>query len=130
MIWKKFEVELYNSTVYVCLEKDGEKVVERIKRAGFYISERDRDLILNKNLDGVACPLFGKDEATFLITVRSARKGSSADMGIIAHECDHIANFIFEYIGQGEGVPSRYDEFHAFLIGYIHEKSLSLMWSK
>lgn len=129
MIWKKFSIELYNSTIYVCLEPDGEKVLERIKRAGFSISEGDRKNILNKNIVGVACHLHGKAGPVFLIMVRSAEQGSAFDMAIVAHECDHVANFIFDYIGQSKGVPSKYDEFHTFLLTHLVEKCLKLMWS-
>lgn len=129
MIWKKFEVELYQSTVYVCLEPDGEKVIKRIKRAGFKIREVDRQAIVS-DASGAACHLSGKEPGVFLLTVRKAEKESPTDLSIIVHECDHITNFIFDHIGQGAGVPSDHDEFHAYLLAYIFKKSLTIMWSK
>lgn len=65
MIWKKFSIELYNSTIYVCLEPDGEKVLQRIKRAGFSISEGNKKTYSIKTSPALHVTYTAKREQTF-----------------------------------------------------------------
>lgn len=128
MKWKRFGVDVYRSAVYVCLEKDGQKVLERIKRAGFHIAEKHREEILEQRVAGVACPLLGKEAWCFLIKVQTATK-TPYDVAVVGHECLHISNYIFESIGLKKGLPTRCDEIQAYLLDYLIEETLTILWS-
>jgi hypothetical protein len=88
-----------------------------------YFNKSDMDLTIlddNEDVFGLSANIEYKEEkqkdnprVVFFVMYVSDR----ADIGTVAHEAVHTANFIFEYLGQE--ADQKNDEMYAYLVGHL-----------
>jgi hypothetical protein len=112
MYLKYFDVPIYNSIVYIVLVED----FNDLKNCEL---SDIQEVFEDSNADGLA---IDHEEYTAMVF---NTKSTDFNIGMLAHECDHITNIILQ--NKGVKTTQKNDEAHAYLLQYIMNKTVWLV---
>lgn len=104
----QFDPVLYPRKVWVCFNATKEVLEERFEFNGTLIDE-----LFKAKAATIVC----KDKASNLGGFLVLSVDKTIDINSIAHEASHVADMIFDYIGE----EANTDECKAYLIGWVAE---------
>ena len=119
MKWKRIVVPIYSVEVFFCIEKDSSKVASKIKRLGFRVREKDTGDIDGSANAGCVIPLLDEDGLKSYLLWLPDFANNPEHMNTVTHGLTHIKSYTFQHIGITMGLPEKYDELEAYLMGYL-----------